>query len=269
MAAKRNQKRRRGHDGRPISEQPQKQTIKYNDPCDPRLKYEGCVLHDQFHSYGKLYMKSKGYYDGNWHQHKRCGFGVEIFPPCHELSYCFYEGYWSDDFFHGLGKLATIDGHIYDGTWDHGLLLHGVHEFLSASSEIRWKYDGCFQGGLRHGRGRYCDNVGFSYEGDWVEGKRHGHGTLKYTCPQNSEEFQYVGDFYVNKLHGHGTLTSRRGLLYEGEWKDGKKHGHGLMFYDKSDPYNRYSYIGGFVHDVPDGSGITTYQDHPFYAETF
>jgi hypothetical protein len=174
-----------------------------------------------------------------------------------------------DDFFHGLGKLATIDGHIYDGTWDHGLLLQGVHEFISASSEIRWKYEGCFQSGLRHGRGRYFDNVGFSYEGDWVEGKRHGHGTLRYTCPQNSEEFQYVGDFHVNKLHGHGTLTSRRGLLYEGEWKDGKKHGHGLMFYDKSDPHNRYSYIGGFVHDVPDGSGITTYKDHPFCVEPF
>lgn len=42
--------------------------------------------------------------------------------------------------------------------------------------------------------------------------------------PYNNE---YIGEFLNDKFHGKGKMTNEDGLIYEGEWQDGKKHGYG------------------------------------------
>ena len=53
------------------------------------------------------------------------------------------------------------------------------------------------------------------YEGAMVDGRYHGHGTLKY--PGGT----YTGDFRNGELHGEGVLVLKEGK-FEGSWERGK-----------------------------------------------
>lgn len=63
----------------------------------------------------------------------------------------------------------------------------------------------------------------FEYEGEFQSGLLHGKGKLRYF---NGDTF--IGDFDNDLPNGSGTFTSNNGKkTYSGEWKLGRKEGNG------------------------------------------
>ena len=60
------------------------------------------------------------------------------------------------------------------------------------------------------------------YEGEYFEGKKHGHGILRF-----GDGSKYDGDFQYNDIHCKGTYTWPDGKEYNGEWKYNKQDGQG------------------------------------------
>ena len=71
----------------------------------------------------------------------------------------------------------------------------------------------------------------------------------------------YEGEWRDGKLHGQGKLTSLSGeVVYEGECQDGKRHGQGKQTYADGAVYE-----GEWKDDKRHGQGKETYPDGFFY----
>ncbi len=92
---------------------------------------------------------------------------------------------------------------------------------------------------------------------------------------------RYVGNLRNNQRHNSGSLHYKNGSVYSGRWKNGIKHGRGEMRYRSGTTYNgpwvsgkrqtsagqegvlrkkdngrtKYTYIGRFTRNKPDGRG--------------
>lgn len=105
------------------------------------------------------------------------------------------------------------------------------------------KYDGEFQYGMRHGRGKH-EFRGEIYEGDWKWDQRDGQGTL--TCKDGST---MQGAWQGGKTHGIVTMTDTKGTVtYEGEIKCGKRDGLGRQLFESGDMYDG-GWKDGRLHD--------------------
>lgn len=73
----------------------------------------------------------------------------------------------------------------------------------------------------------------------------------------------YIGDVVKGKPHGDGTMTynNEDKLVYEGEWKNGKREGKGVSL-KKSD---NSMYEGEFQNDKPNGLGLLYTEDQILY----
>ncbi|HIJ85817.1 MAG TPA: hypothetical protein HPQ00_16655, partial [Magnetococcales bacterium] len=65
---------------------------------------------------------------------------------------------------------------------------------------------------------------GVRYEGEFNNGKRHGRG--KQIWPDGAE---YEGEYQNDKRNGQGTFTWPSKAKYEGDFVDGKRHGKGVF----------------------------------------
>jgi hypothetical protein len=104
-------------------------------------------------------------------------------------------------------------------------------------------YDGEFLHGMRHGKGKYefRDEV---YDGEWKWDHRHGSGELK--CADGTI---IKGDWQKGKLNGFATVVDQKGtVMYEGEFKDGKRHGLGRQLFESGDMYDG-GWKQGRLHD--------------------
>ena len=63
----------------------------------------------------------------------------------------------------------------------------------------------------------------------------------------------YVGEFKDDKQHGQGTYTTANGDKYVGEWKDGNKHGQGTVTIASGDKY-----VGEWKDGKSHGQGTYT-----------
>lgn len=79
------------------------------------------------------------------------------------------------------------------------------------------------------------------YEGDWHRGKFHGRGTL-VNCAQQMVCEEFDGTNFE--------LLRSGWLMYEGNFKEGKKTGFGVVTISNGDKY-----VGHFVEDTVDGEG--------------
>lgn len=105
------------------------------------------------------------------------------------------------------------------------------------------KYEGEFLYGLRHGIGRHEFRLEV-YDGEWKWDQRHGHGTL--TVGDGSE---VKGEWKDGKPDGFITITGAGGLIvYEGEFKDGKRNGLGRQVFESGETYEG-GWKGGRLHD--------------------
>lgn len=116
-----------------------------------------------------------------------------------------YTGKFLNGDFHGVGKIATMNGSIYQGGFERGLF-HG-------SGTLRMVHDGSVDG----------EKEESVYTGDFCEGLFHGSGTMVY--PDCSS---YAGTWH----HGEkmeGTQTDANGDVFEGSFRNGRKDGMGVL----------------------------------------
>lgn len=76
--------------------------------------YTGEVMDNKPHGQGKASYKSGGWYEGEWKNGKREGFGREFYPD----ETLWYEGEWKEGKRNGAGKSYYTDGKLaYEGEW--------------------------------------------------------------------------------------------------------------------------------------------------------
>ncbi len=105
--------------------------------------YEGGTLNGKKHGWGILRYSEKSYYEGNWEEDLRHGFGKEITLDEKDSILEQYEGFWAKDERNGWGRFDYEDKDSYDGQWLNGQC---------------------------HGMGKYTCSDGSFYEGPWANG---------------------------------------------------------------------------------------------------
>jgi serine/threonine protein kinase len=97
---------------------------------------------------------------------------------------------------------------------------------LPPSPVISYFYSGQMKDGFPHGDGsaNYNDDKSH-YEGNFNKGLRHGKG--KRTFPNGSV---YTGDYVNDVADGHGDLSYPDGKRYSGSWQNNQPNGFGRYF---------------------------------------
>lgn len=179
---------------------PQQTTTYETNMKSARPYYEGGLLNQLRHGYGKC-------------QYRNAGFS--------------YEGEWMHGRMHGPGKLQLPDG-VYEGDFRNGEITGSGMKVWSDGSQ----YTGEFIDGEMHGQGLFLRSDGERYEGGFVRNQRSGHGVL--VMPDGT---RYDGLFEEHRLNGHGTCEASNGDHYVGEWCNGNMDGMGEYWYANGDHY--------------------------------
>jgi hypothetical protein len=142
---------------------------------------------------------------------------------------------------HSLGNENYFS---YDGSWRNGKMEGtGVYVFGDGL-----KYEGLFKENWPEGHGKAVYHGGDAlYDGQWSKGRFQGKGEMK--CHGGSH---YKGHFVLGRRDGHGIVNYGIGLVYEGDFRDGKPHGRGRM----SSDLTGYAFEGTFVNGRVHGSGV-------------
>lgn len=162
--------------------------------------------------------------------------GVMVWP-----SGVLHEGRFSVGQAWGHGRRITVEGIIYEGDWDDGLL-EGQGRIESSTM----LYIGSVSKNLPHGIGTERWQNGDIFEGEFFEGKKNGKG--KFTWQNGS---RYEGMVENNTIHGMGTYIWQDGRIYIGEWKKNMMDGEGRFEW----PDGRV-YQGQFAKGKREGYGI-------------
>lgn len=76
----------------------------------------------------------------------------------------------------------------------------------------------------------------------------------------------YCGFWRNSQNHHYGVKEDKNGLIYDGQWKDGKRHGHGTMRKCMANGRMERIYIGEWVEDKKCGEGKRFYDDGIYYG---
>jgi S1-C subfamily serine protease/antitoxin component YwqK of YwqJK toxin-antitoxin module len=131
------------------------------------------------------------------------------------------------------------------------------------SDGITMKWEGSCVNGKANGYGKltkYKDGEYEStYEGEFQNGIRHGKG--KFT---HIDKTVAVGNFKDGQLTGYGTRTSEDGTKYEGEFINYRQHGNGTMTFA-----NGAKFEGFFVSDIMYTGKYTNYDGKITYIQQY
>eukprot|EP01104_Vermistella_antarctica_P015541 TRINITY_DN5129_c0_g1_i1.p1 TRINITY_DN5129_c0_g1~~TRINITY_DN5129_c0_g1_i1.p1 ORF type:complete len:1242 (+),score=228.75 TRINITY_DN5129_c0_g1_i1:255-3980(+) len=121
-------------------------------------------------------------------------------------------------------------------------------------------YEGAWNMGKRHGRGKFVFLSGNVYEGDWESGFRNGYGIMTYATGDVFE-----GGWSRNKQTGPGVMSFVGGGILKGEWQDGILHGIGIevQYADGS------SFVGDWFDGVAVSGRHTSSDGHTTYTGSF
>ena len=194
--------------------------IKGNDAMDVTktdksgIKSYGKVIDNKFlpMSNKKREDYDNGYYDGEFSQGKRHGYGKYFWNDGNR-----YEGEWKDGSRTGYGNHLYKNLDRYQGDWVNGIK-HGKGKFFWKDGD---RYEGEYKNDKRNGQGKYFwgDSskwAGDYYEGEWKDDRRSGQGKYVY---KNGN--YYVGNFSESHHFGKGTWYTDNGTVsYEGDWID-------------------------------------------------
>ncbi|EIJ44285.1 hypothetical protein BegalDRAFT_3471 [Beggiatoa alba B18LD] len=202
-------------------------------------------------------------YQGELHDGKPHGNGIQIYPDGYQYEGMFYQGqrqgngkedtqtgeHYEGEFYanqrHGKGMLTLANGDSYSGEFTHG------HFNESTGTAVLHFLDGkCYEGETRehqpHGQGKLSYPNGESYEGEFWEGAYHGWGVLH----QHNGNY-YEGEFRDNKRHGYGTLIYANGSRYQGHFRHGNYNGQGTLQFANGSQYD-----GNFKDGKFNGYGV-------------
>ncbi len=118
------------------------------------------------------------------------------------------------------GTIIWEDGSKYEGEFQHGRI-HGKGKLSFQDGSY---YEGEFQDEFFHGKGTMIYEDGSKYIGDWTLGYREGEGALIY--PDGTE---YLGEFESDEIHGEGSMILSSGESYSGSWEYGQTSGFGMI----------------------------------------
>mmetsp|Transcript_724 Transcript_724/g.1725 ORF Transcript_724/g.1725 Transcript_724/m.1725 type:complete len:710 (+) Transcript_724:138-2267(+) len=130
---------------------------------------------------------------------------------------------------HGFGRTKFPDGRIFEGTYDHGVMIEGkmtYPEDPNFANEERRTYVGKFDlDGFRSGKGIYTTAT-YTYLGEFHNDEMHGSGILIYHSSDGSKgrnSCRFIGHWKQGLRHGTGKEVSMDGkVLREGLWKKGR-----------------------------------------------
>ena len=236
-------------------------------------------VNDVIEGEGFLYDNGQVIFKGQWKEGQRCGY-CEEFKAGHRI----YAGNYDKDVRNGYGIEYDENNHIlFEGEWvdgKQGLKFieenkHGEKELIEVDENEKKKYIGGFKEGtvIRNGYGveydenekpvRYC-----IYKEGIIE--RTVKEFKENTIVVYNEEGQkvYEGGYKKNRSlnyppEGQGRQFMNNIMIYNGEFRNGKREGHGCSYY-----MNRtLKYEGDWMNDKANGRGKFNNEEGLMIAE--
>lgn len=166
--------------------------------------------------------------------------------PLPDLALAFYQTKAGDAKHMSNGTATYADFTVYEGEMKNGFpdgfgkMTQFDHEGGNKGKQVAY-YEGHWQNGKFHGKGKYKTADGLVYTGEWAAGKRHGSGEeeLADELSKKIGYSRYKGQWKNDKFHGTGDLyyadindSDPKRLLFKGTFADGMREGEGKL-YDK------------------------------------
>lgn len=158
------------------------------------------------------------------------------------------------------------------------------HLVAEGDGALEWRYRGALHGRYRgtvrkgywDGEGNYewivDGNVWGSYQGGYSVGQRSGHGVEEIRQPAVAAK-RYDGQYQNNLRHGSGRIVLASGIVFKGEFRNGKIDGLGIVVLPDSSWYtgtfpndgktdmtfqwpNGDVFVGPVQNDKPHGKGL-------------
>lgn len=171
----------------------------------------------------------------------------------------YYFGEFKNGKFHGRGRSVNIE-HIELTKEERNMLPKNVYQWTGKEKllQLGTVYEGNWEEGMMHGKGRLTSRDGSVYEGDFSMGQRTGLAKMI----SDEGYYFYTGEFEDGAYHGKGTLRSKAGDQFEGEFERGMmRQGKGKMVLEEG-----FIYEGEIFDGAPSGYGK---QYHPNKKEGY
>ncbi|XP_041061671.1 ankyrin repeat and MYND domain-containing protein 1 [Carcharodon carcharias] len=123
-----------------------------------------------------------------------------------------------------------------------------------------WKYEGEFEGNLKHGQGAFRWANGEYYVGQFYKDHRHGKGT--YVWPDGNK---FTGMFYLDRKDGYGTLEMKDGSVFQGLYKADERFGPGVLTHSNGRQDVGLWYRNHIIRLCSEIPGAFTVKNHPMY----
>ncbi|CAH0557529.1 unnamed protein product [Brassicogethes aeneus] len=171
--------------------------------------YNGEFFKGEFHGGGTLnVINTSMIYSGNWNDGKKCA-GWLLYQPKD-----WYEGEWLEGHRHGFGFRQYRMGGCYEGSWIKGEK-SGKGMMLYSNNNI---YKGGWNNEVPHGYGEYYWNSFVNktlvypmtpwFKGTWNKGCRHGAGVMNFGSESGA---RLAGIWLHNLKHGPGVMICGNG----------------------------------------------------------
>lgn len=235
--------------------------------------YEGTFSVDgEMDGRGKYtYKGGKSYFDGEWKNGRRHGFGKAVMEDG-----TIYTGEFRDGKRHGRGKKTWPDGRVFIGDWKFGMY-DGEGKYTNAEGDT---YRGSFKDDKKHGMGSIIYSDGRVWRGEWFDGEkkrevlaisnptpledipRHNserqNSSGSILCMSDEAEIPRVSS--AQRLESH-TFDDSASFISQHTVKVITKDGSSIKIYDNGDKYN-----GMLKSNKAHGEGTMHYGDGDVYS---
>ena len=226
----------------------------YGNLNDNGLRYEGQFFHGESHGLGKLTLANNNECEGEFFNGMANGVALQVIKSSLHTTGLTYVGGFVDGLRHGyaiakFGEKATYVGQFEnDVRCGQGMMFFNDQKGVIFGEWFEDQVTGvCETISVVGGDVQY-------YEGILVDDRRHGTGKLI------SKGMIYEGEFRDGYYEGIGKISEMSGkVIYEGSWEEGKPHGEGRETLDRG------MYTGMFVNSHKQGIGEMVYEDGSFY----
>ena len=147
----------------------------------------------------------------------------------------------------GKGKYTYPDGAYYDGYF-RNQQFEGLGIMRYANKAL---YVGYWERGIQHGKGKLTEPDGTEYFGYFHRGRRQGQGEITYV-----DGNRITGNWEADQIVGAGEFSFANGDFYRGQIKDARLEGQGTMEFNNGDHYT-----GGWVNSAQTGFGTITFEN--------